>query len=97
MPNIYSYKVLTLDRTEKWVSPSRRLVDSFTDAGRMVIDDQKNFTQFKLWLTKCHDLGFQLIPVNCDHPDKALTIEEIQFFTKYAVFNPELRDLFIVG
>lgn len=97
MINIYSYKVLTLDRTEKWVSPSRKLVNSITDAGRMVIDDKKDFTQFRPWFTKCNDLGFKLIPVNCNHPDKALTIEEIQFFTKYAIFNPELRDLFIVG
>lgn len=97
MPNIYSYKVLTLDKTEKWVSPSRKLVNSITDAGRMVISDYKDFTQFRPWFTKCHDLGFKLIPVNCGHEIKALTLEEIQFFTKYAIFNPELRDLFIVG
>lgn len=93
----YSYKVLTLDRTEKWLSPTRKLVDSITDAGRMVIYDYKNLTQFKDWFNGCRNSGFKLIPVNCDRPDKALTIEEIQFFTKYAIFNPELRDLFIVG
>ena len=94
---IYSYKVLTLDRYEKWVSPTRKLVDSYTDAGRMVMSDPRNLTQFSEWFKKCNDLGFKLIPVNCDHPDKALTLDEIQFFTKYAIFNPELRDLFIVG
>ena len=94
---IYSYKVLTLDKNEKWVSPSRRLVSSFDDAGIMAIRDTKNLTQFYPWFEGCNDLGFKLIPVNRDYPDKALTIEEIQFFTKYAIFNPELRDLFIVG
>lgn len=94
---IYSYKVLTLDKTEKWLSPSRKLVNSYADAGRMFISDYKNLTQFKDWFNGCRNLGFKLIPVNCVRPDKALTIKEIQFFTKYAIFNPELRDLFIVG
>lgn len=93
----YSYKVLTLDRTEKWLSPTRKLVDSINVAGRMVIHDYEDFTQFKDWFNGCRNLGFKLIPVNYDQPDKALTIDDIRFFTKYAIFNPEFRDLFIVG
>lgn len=97
MATMYSYKVLTLDKTEKWVAANRKLVESYEDAGRMMIIDPKNLTQYRYWFKGCSNLGFKLIPVNHKQPDKALTIDDIQFFTKYAIFNPELRDLFIVG
>lgn len=97
MAVMYSYKVLALDKTEKWVASNRKLVDSYEDAGRMMITNLKDFTQYREWFKKLTGLGIKLIPVNCEQPDKALTIDDIRFFTKYAIFNPELRELFIVG